>query len=178
MAQVARCVVLTGSPGGGKTTVLSALQQRGHRVAADSAREIIRTRRHTGLSPRPPPLAFAEAVLQRDVQQHAELSGAPGLVFFERGVVDALGMLSALGALPDARRLALLGACHYHRQVFLFPGWEAIYATDDERDQTFAQAAAVAPAAAEWYRRCGYDVVEVPRAGVDERCEFILRALS
>lgn len=36
-----RRVVLTGSPGGGKTAVLAVLQRRGHVVGVDSARSII-----------------------------------------------------------------------------------------------------------------------------------------
>jgi predicted ATPase len=28
-----------------------------------------------------------------------------------------------------------------------------------------------------WYRRCGYEVIEVPKASVTDRCDFILQAL-
>lgn len=172
-----RRVVLIGSPGGGKTTVLAALQRRGHVAGTDTARSIIQGRKREGLSPRPEPRAFAEAIFRLEAQQHAGLTSPTGLVFFERGVVDALGMLHALGELPDHRLLALLAAYPYHRQVFLFSAWAAIYVTDDERDQSLAEAAAVAEAADAWYRRCGYEVVEVPNASVADRCDFILQAL-
>jgi len=32
--------------------------------------------------------------------------------------------------------------------------------------------------AQEWYRRCGYQVHEVPMVPVDERCTFVRQALA
>ena len=64
-------------------------------------------------------------------------------LFFERGIVDALGMLHEVGALPDNELQALLSTYPYQRRVFLFPPWEAIYSNDAERDQTFVEATRV-----------------------------------
>ena len=174
----AQRVVFAGGPGSGKTTLLHALQARGYAVVADSARAIIQARRGRSLTPRPAPLEFAHAILRQDIQQYDEQASASGIVFFERGVVDALGMLHELKALPDNELRTLLSAYPYHRQVFLFPPWEAIYATDAERDQTFVEAVRVYRAAHEWYQRCGYEVVEVPTAGVIERCAYVLQSLG
>lgn len=171
-------VVFTGAPGGGKTTVLQALRQRGHVVMADSARAIIRARKAASLSPRPAPVAFAQAILRRDVEQHGEPAANAGPVFFERGVVDALGMLHELGGLSDGELQQMLVAYPYHPQVFLFPAWEAIHTADAERDQTFEEAMRVCEATRGWYQRCGYDVVQVPETGVAERCNFVLQALG
>jgi len=173
-----RRVVFAGGPGGGKTTLLCALQLRGYAVVADSARTIIQARTSRSLSPRPSPLEFAQAVLRQDIQQYGELASRSGFVFFERGVIDALGMLHEVGALPDDELCALLSAYPYHRQVFLFPPWEAIYVNDAQRDQTFVEAACVYRRTSEWYQRSGYELVEVPKVGVAERCAYILRVLG
>jgi len=174
----AQRVVFSGGPGGGKTTVLHALQLRGYAVATDSARNIIQARKSSSLSPRPAPLEFAQAILREDIRQYGEQPSRPGLIFFERGVVDALGMLHELGALPENELQGLLSEYPYHRQVFLFPPWEAIYVNDSERDQTFVEAVRVCRKASEWYQRCGYGVVEVPKVGVAERCVYVLQALG
>src|SRR5215467_3960111 len=113
----ARRIVFTGGPGSGKTTLLHALQLRGYPVAGDSARAIIQARKSQLLSPRPPPLEFAQAILRLDIQQYREHGPQSGLVFFERGVVDALGMLHEVGALPDNELRALLSAYPYDRHV-------------------------------------------------------------
>jgi predicted ATPase len=174
----AQRVVLSGGPGGGKTTVLHALQLRGYAVATDSPRNIIQARKSSSLSPRPAPLEFAQAILREDIRQYGEQPSQSGLIFFERGVIDALGMLHELGTLPENELQGLLSEYPYHRQVFLFPPWEAIYVNDSERDQTFVEAVRVCRKASEWYQRCGYGVVEVPKVGVAERCVYVLQALG
>ncbi len=87
-------------------------------------------------------------------------------------------MLFQVG-LPSAIELqALLREYAYFRTAFIFPPWEEIYTTDSERDQTFHDAIAVHVGATAWYRRCGYDLVEVPRGTAHERCNFILQRVT
>jgi hypothetical protein len=47
-----------------------------------------------------------------------------------------------------------------------------------KRDHTFEHAESVNRIALEWYRRCGYQVLEVPMVSVDERCTFVVQALA
>lgn len=170
-----RRVVLTGGPGAGKTTVLRAMAARGHAVQADSARAVIAQRQAAGLAPRPEPEAFARAILARDLAQfHA---AACGDVFYERGAVDALGMLAELGKLGSAER-ALLAALRYHPRVFVLPPWPAIYVTDAQRDQSFEDAQRVHGRVVDWYRQCGYALVTVPEATAEARADFILATLG
>src|SRR5215467_8633327 len=100
-------IVFAGGPGSGKTTVLRALELRGYAVVADSARSIIQARKARSLSPRPAPLEFAEAILRQDIEQYGEQASRAGLVFFERGIVDALGMLHEVGALSESELQAV-----------------------------------------------------------------------
>jgi len=171
-------VVFAGGPGSGKSTLLRALQLRGYTVVADSARDIIQSRRSRSLSPRPPPLEFAQAILEQDIRRYEEQASRTGLVFFERGVVDAIGMLHEAGALQDHELQAFLARYPYHREAFLFPPWEAIYANDSERDQTFVEAERVYRGASQWYRRCGYELCEVPKGSIEERCAYVLQVLG
>jgi predicted ATPase len=173
-----RRIVLTGCPGGGKTTLLEALQVRGYVVARDSARVIIQAHRRHVMSPRPKPLAFAYEVLHEDVRQYEQYVFHGGDVFFDRGVLDSLCMLHGLGALRQDELETALARYPYHRQVFILPPWEQIYATDAERDQTFAEAVHVHRLASDWYRRCEYEVIEVPKVSVAERCQHVIRSLG
>lgn len=173
-----RRIVVSGGPGGGKTTLLKALQERGYVVVHDSARSIIQARRRRAVSPRPEPLAFAYEVLREDVRQCQAHAFHRGDIFFDRGVLDSLCMLHELGALRQDELEASLATYPYHRQVFALPPWEEIYVTDTERDQTFVDAVDVHRLASDWYRRCGYDVIELPRISVAERCQDVLNALG
>jgi predicted ATPase len=168
-------IALTGGPGSGKTTVIAALREEGYECAPDAARAIIQERIRQGLSPRPPAREFAQQILNREIAQYRSKACDAGPVFFDRCVLDALGMLNQLGAVSVQELQTLLAEYSYSRTAFIFPPWEEIYTTDDERDQTFADAVAVHTAVTAWYRRCGYDLVEVPRGTVHERCNFIVQ---
>ena len=66
----------------------------------------------------------------------------------------------------------------YNEIVFLFPPWEEIYQTDDERDQTCAESVRVFGSVKSWYSRCGYKNQEVPFGTLDERVAFIENSVA
>ncbi len=169
-------VVITGGPGAGKTALLNELSRLGFATVDDTPRAIIRARRARGLSPRPPPLEFADAVLHREIELYNQ-HGGEGLTFFDRGVIDALLMVSH--AAPERRaEVAALAADHpYHRVAIFLPPWEAIYVNDEERDHPFSHAVRVYDALAAWYGACGYDVTPLPNVPVAERCQLVLSLL-
>jgi len=171
-------IVITGGPGAGKTTLLLALQARGYTVVGDTARAIIQDRRRRGLSPRPDPHAFFEEMLRMDIENFVRHAANPGPVFFERGVLDALCGIDGVTALSERELSAWLSKYQYFPKVFLLPPWKAIYVNDAERDHTFEHAESVGRIAHEWYRRCGYQVLEVPMVPVDLRCTMVLEALA
>ena len=172
-----RRIVVTGGPGAGKTTLLAALRARGYRTVDESARAIIKERLASGLSPRPPALEFARQILNRDIamyQQTPELD----LVFFDRSIVEALCMVNQAAPLEANELHACLSQYPYERHIFILPPWEAIYTTDSERDQAFAEAVRVHDTVTEWYRRCEYEIIDVPTGTVADRCAYVLRALT
>ncbi len=169
--------VLAGGPGAGKTAVLERLHALGYHCAPDVARGIIRARLRAGLSPRPAPVAFAQTILAEDVKHHAA-APADAVSLFERGAIDTLGTLWALGALDATQLEHQLKTCPYNPRVFVFPPWAAIYRTDAERDQTFTEAVRGYEQAKRWYGRCGYQVIEVPHAPVAERAAFLVEAID
>jgi predicted ATPase len=171
-------VVLTGAPGAGKTVLLQALQARGYAIVGDTPRTIIQERRKRGLDPRPEPEAFARETVRIDVENCERHAGCPNHVFFERGVLDALAMLDSVTPLGEAELATWLSKYRYFPKIFVLPPWRAIYVTDAERDHTFEHAQWVDRVTRDWYRRCGYDVVEVPIGPVEERCAFVLGALA
>ena len=172
------CVVITGGPGVGKTTLLAELRAQGYATVAESARAIIAERRAQGQSPRPEPAAFAREILRRDTEQYHAHSGESGWVFFDRGVVEALGMLHQAAPMPASELEAALRAHPFHSLVFVLPPWSAIYTTDVERDHSFPWVEHVHDELVRWYRSCGYALCEVPRLPVAARAEFVLRALA
>jgi predicted ATPase len=171
-------IVITGGPGAGKTTLLLALQARGYTIVGDSPRAIIQDRRRRGLSPRPNAYEFVQETLRMDIENFVHHAAAPGHVFFDRSVLDALCGLDRVAPLSESELSMWLSKYQYCSKVFILPPWKAIYAHDAERDHTFEHAEWVDSITQEWYRRCGYQLIEVPKVSVAERCTFVLQALA
>ncbi len=171
-------VIVTGGPGAGKTTLLAELAARGYETVDESARAIIAERLARGASPRPDPGAFAREILRRDIEKYLSRPHTSGWVFFDRSLIEALGMLHKASPLPAIELTSMLATYPFHRTVFVLPPWEAIYANDAERDQSFSEAVDVHTKVVEWYRSCGYELNEVPRVPVGSRAEHVLRTLA
>jgi len=171
-------IIITGGPGAGKTTLLHALRSHGYAIVDETARAMIQDRRRRGLSPRPSPLQFAEDILHQDIEKYNQSCSEPGLVFFDRSILDALGMLDQITPLSTNELNQWIVKYPYCRQAFFLPPWQAIYTNDAERDQTFAEAIRVYDALTRWYRRCEYEVIEVPKAAVAERCAYVLQVIT
>jgi hypothetical protein len=105
-------VIVTGGPGAGKTTLLTELAALGYATVEESARAIIAERLASGASRRPDFPAFAREILRRDIEKYRGQPRTSNWVFFDRGVLDALGMLQEVAPLP-ARELKG-NALHIH----------------------------------------------------------------
>ena len=171
-------VIVTGGPGAGKTTLLAKLGALGYATVEESARSIIVERLARGVTPRPDALAFAQEILRRDIEKCRSQPRTSQWVFFERGLIDALGMLHEASPLPSLELESTLAAYPFHATVFVLPPWEAIYVNDAERDQSFAEAVDVHAKVVQWYRACGYILYEVPRLPVAQRAAHVLRILA
>jgi predicted ATPase len=172
------CIVLTGGPGAGKTTLLAKLALMGYATVEESARAIISERLACGLTRRPSPSEFAHQILSRDIEKYVVQPQTFKWVFFDRGLIDALGMLQEVSPMSREELKAILTRYPFHRSAFILPPWEAIYSTDAERDQTYAEAVGVYEKLLKWYRLCGYDVQEVPRLPVTQRASHVLEVLA
>ena len=171
-------VIVTGGPGAGKTTLLRELAARGYSTVEESARAIIAERLARGASPRPDALTFAQEILRRDIEKYLGQPRTSKWVFFDRCLVEALGMLQEVSPLPSLGLRSILAAYPFHATVFVLPPWEVIYGNDAERDQPYAEAVDVHAKVVYWYRSCGYVLNEVPRLPLAERAEYVLRILA
>ncbi len=169
--------MITGGPGAGKSALIEALRRRGEACVEESGRAIILDQlriRGRGL-PGVDLGLYAELVLARDLANFRAFAGAPGRVFFDRGVAELAGYFtpSGLEVPPHMRRAAEV--CRYNRRVFAAPPWKAIYVNDSERTQTFAEAEAVFQAACQACRAAGYELIELPLDSVEARVDFVLQ---
>ncbi|AVO53405.1 AAA family ATPase [Ectopseudomonas mendocina] len=169
--------VLTGGPGSGKSSLLTALAQAGHNVVEETGRAIIRDQQAIdghGLPWREPQL-FAELMLAWELRAHRQALALREPVFFDRSLMDVIGYLR-LSGLPVARHLLRAARqLRYQPQVFLLPHWPQIYCNDAERRQDAAEAERTAEVMREVYADFGYQLIDVPPASLEQRRDFVLQ---
>ena len=175
-----RAVVITGCSGGGKSTLLAELGQRGHRVFTEAGRQIVREQDWIGGDALPwtAPVKFAELLLSRALHQRITAAGAEGLAFFDRGVVEPLSGMTRLGLPVPEHFHRAAERCRYDQTVFVAPPWPEIYRRDAERRHGPDEALADYEPLLATYRRLGYRLVELPKVSVAERADFVLATLG
>ncbi|AVO37175.1 AAA family ATPase [Pukyongiella litopenaei] len=168
--------VVTGGPGAGKTSLTEALARRGLGTMPEAGRAIIRDQVRIGGTALPwaDRAGFAEHMLGWDLRSHHAASAMTGPVLMDRGLPDVIGYLTLCGLPVPAHVEKAAHVFRYSRTVFFAPYWDEIYGRDTERRQDRREAEATGRIMAETYCRPGYDLVQLPLAGVGARADFVL----
>jgi predicted ATPase len=117
---------------------------------------------------------FAELMLAWDIRSYHLAEEHLSPVFFDRGIPDVLGYLR-LSDIPVPEHMnKAVALFRYSRTVFIAPPWKEIFRQDRERKQDFEEAQRTYDALVSIYKELSYDLLELPRASVQERCQFIL----
>lgn len=174
--QMTTPIVLTGGPGAGKTAVIEHIAHLGFRCCQEVGRQVIQSQVEQGgkAVPWQDKAAFRDRMLFAEQANLARVADHEGTVFFDRGLVDVYGYSRLEGLTVPPSLVSACEAHRYHDPVFLFPPWKAIFTNDKERKQSFAEAVATFEIMQTAYRHFGYTPMEVPRAPVHIRAEFIL----
>ncbi|MGN6279349.1 MAG: AAA family ATPase [Sphingomonas sp.] len=165
-------VLISGCSGGGKSTLLSELERRGHAAVAEPALRVVADERQGAGEALPwiDAVAFGQRVLAMSIADHGK---AQGLTFFDRGIVDAGGVITARGGELPADAIAQ----YRYDRVFFAPPWPAIYEINDDRRHSFDKAVCDYERIRRAYLHAGYDPIPLPRDSVAARADFVLTSL-
>ncbi|MFT3726348.1 MAG: AAA family ATPase [Terricaulis sp.] len=174
---MSRFVIISGCSGGGKSTLLAALQQRGFDGVEEPGRRIVRKEMPDGEAlPWRNPVKFVAQLLdvaRADLARATEASSS--WTFFDRGLIDALIAYAhvtgtPLDPPPEAAR--------FNRLVFLAPPWREIHRNDAERQHSFEDAVSEYNRLAIAYPALGFELALLPKTDVAARVDFVCEALS
>lgn len=174
------CILLTGGPSTGKTTLINHLKSMGHYCLDEISREVIKKAQEEGIKQLflEEPLRFSTLLKEARVKQLQEAASLQyNYVFLDRGIPDTVAYMEYLG---QAYPISFVEACKSYRydKVFVLPPWEEIHRTDNERYENFNEAKAIHKALLETYYSFSYHPIVVPRAPVAERANFIISKLD
>jgi predicted ATPase len=167
-------IVISGGPGGGKTSLLESLSKNGYKYIRESGRVIIRERIRKGLSPRPSPEEFARQMFQMDYENFINHADILDILFFDRSFLDSAFLIHQSGGKFFNEIRDSLITNRFYTKVFMTPPWKEIYTVDSERDQTFDESVEIYEILSHWYLTNGYELVTVPRLPVEMRVKMIL----
>ena len=162
--------ILTGAPGVGKSTLLSALKQS-YSTVSEPAREVISRQRSTsgnGLWHQDRNL-FVRLLLEKSIEKYDQ-GDLNELTFFDRGIPDNTAYAS-YGELEIKPFREATRKYRYNQKAFILSPWEDIYTTDEERNMTFKEVINFHEHILDAYR--DYDLIEVPKGDLIERVKFI-----
>ncbi|WP_370190281.1 AAA family ATPase [Qipengyuania sp.] len=166
-----RRAAITGAPGAGKSTLLDELARRGHAIAPEVARPILK--RPGGMALREAdPLGFAEAMLEAQMRAW-ETPVRASRVIYDRGFADIAGFLRAEGLAVPAPIDRACRECRFDGPIFRAPAWRAIYRSDAERIQDWQQALASDEAVTGAWRDYGYQLIDLPLLTPARRADFV-----
>jgi predicted ATPase len=171
-------VTISGCSGGGKSTLLQELGQRGFTTIAEPGRRIVAEELKRGGRALPwvDAAAFARRAIEVSLADLRVADTSAHWVFFDRGLIDAA---AALGHLTGEAVVESLGLLHrYNKRVFLAPPWPEIYGRDPERRHSLAEAVAEYDRLVDVYPRLGYDIHVLPKVTVAERADWVLASLG
>jgi predicted ATPase len=168
--------LFSGGPGAGKTTVIEELKRQGHTTVPEAARSIIRHQKATGghATHDGNRLAYTDLMLAKSMEDFTQLMVIDVPIFFDRGLPDLYSYSDRFcGGVTQAVEQAIQ-QYRYNPIAFIFPPWPEIYCHDTERKQSLEEAVETWHAVMNGYQKCGYTPIEVPKASVENRVEFIL----
>lgn len=173
-------ILLIGSPGSGKTTVLSELEKRGYICFQEVSRDIILEAQKRGIDQLflSNPDEFNQKLLSgRIAQFEACLEHENSFVFIDRGLPDIIAYNNYINVSTDSEVIKASAELIYDF-VFLFPAWKKIFKNDNERYESFEEALKIQENLKETYSAHGYEICEVPIGDISERANYILNVIE
>lgn len=175
-----RKIVFAGGPATGKSATLKALHQKGCHCMEEVSREVTKEAQAQGIEQLflEDPLLFSQKLLEKRIEQYqAAEKLVEKVCFFDRGIPEVTAYMNYKNE-PIPGDFIEANKKHTYDQVFIFPIWEEIYETDQERYESLEEAIQIDKYIRKTYRDLGYRLIEVPKGSVLSRIDFILNQLQ
>jgi predicted ATPase len=145
--------LITGCSGGGKSSLVKALSNRGYSVAPEAGRLIVQ-------------------------EQFDSADDLATPVFFDRGFIEPLAHWRLRDAHAFSEVQSEIGDRRYNDPVFVAPPWPDIFGSDMECRHDFSEAVEEYQAICCTLNDLRYRQIEIPKLPVVDRAAFVLKSLN
>lgn len=169
-------ILLIGGPGTGKSSVLDMLKEEGYPVFPEISRSVTLEAQKQGISQLflSDPLLFSRKLLEGRIKQYVQAQQSSEPVFIDRGIPDITAYLNYKNDdYPEEFDQA--NEDYRYDLIFLFPLWEDIYESDNERYESLKEAEIIQKHLEDSYQDLGYRFISMPKTTIKERVKFILK---
>lgn len=168
-------IVISGSPGSGKTTLIERFGDLGHPIFSEYSRTLIEAAIKEGKNQyfQSNPQEFSEALFsgrKKQFEALEELKIDSPYVFYDRGIHDIYAYLKAIN--KDSKFWYDRVSKFQYDLVFLLAPWKEIYITDHQRLETFDESKHYYSFIKYIYSQ-SHKIIQVPEGNVESRINFI-----
>ena len=165
--------IITGAPGTGKTTLVNALNRKGHTTFEEVSRKVIMSeQRINGIkTPWQDMVGFTNSVYDQTINELA--LPTTEFSFVDRGLADNIAYLRLKKSPISIKFLNFDYKKFYHSTVFFLPIWKEIYLQDEQRLQSFEEAKKLQFLLLKTYKKLDFSIELLPKLAISKRVQFI-----
>ena len=166
--------VISGSSGGGKSTLLEELARRGYAVVPEAGRQLVQEQQSIDGLAKPGTELFGHLLFSRSIYLYTQAvessSGDP--IFFDRSIIEPIAGWRAKGQIAPHLERAV-EQYRYATEVFMAPPWPEIFRKDTERQHSYDPEQKEYAHLTDAFQAFGYQLVPLPKVSVEERADFV-----
>ncbi len=177
MDQFIKKVIIAGSSGSGKSTILNAFKEQGYNCFNEVSRDVIINEQVTGGDGMPweNMERFAKLVFNETLTRFQK---QPESIFSDRSLIDTMAYLE-FAEKPIFTELKNFDFNkYYHHTVFFALPWSHIYVKDPQRLESFDYQWSLSNKLIEYYKIHNFKIVYLPFTSVELRVQFIINNLK
>lgn len=177
MMDKTRCHVISGCSGGGKSTLLNVLADRGWTVVAEAGRQIVQSELASKGNALPwlDKVKFVEFSANLGLKQiEFALRKSNNLpIITDRCIVDVISYLNYCDIDTTVFLKSLLIENVYAPVVLITPPWRELFSQNEERPKDFDEAVREYEHLCKSYIKLGYELLEIPIGPIEQRADFV-----